>query len=121
MTEMQAADEGSKMQKLEEKDRDTRDIRDRELEDVRQLQREAESNRKAADARAEELHRRLEEAERRALEAAAAAKSFFGCGSGRRSEQFAEANADCRGKSRQNGITSKSIQREISCCRSVLE
>eukprot|EP00434_Breviolum_minutum_P024935 symbB.v1.2.022024.t1/scaffold1885.1/size149428/5 len=70
MTEMQAADEGSKMQKLEEKDRDTRDIRDRELEDVRQLQREAESNRKAADARAEELHRRLEEAERRALEAA---------------------------------------------------
>ncbi|CAK9002807.1 unnamed protein product [Durusdinium trenchii] len=66
MTEMQAAqaaDEGSKMQKLEK-------ARDRELEDVRQLQREAESNRKAADARAEELRKRLEEAERRAHEAA---------------------------------------------------
>ena len=70
MTEMQAADEGSKTQKIEN-DRDGRDsARERELEDVRQLQRETESDRKAADARAEELHRRLQEAERRALEAA---------------------------------------------------
>ena len=50
-----------------------------------------------------------------------AAKSFFGCCSGRRSEQFAEANADCRGKSRQNGIASKSIPREVGRCRSVPE
>ena len=63
MTEMQAADEGNKVQKLEK-------TRDKELENVRELQREAESSRKAADARAEELRRRLEEAERKAHEAA---------------------------------------------------
>eukprot|EP00438_Fugacium_kawagutii_P013342 Skav233511 [mRNA] locus=scaffold2242:27440:30105:- [translate_table: standard] len=72
MTEMQAADEGSKSQKLEDEGErgEKSGERERELEDVRQLQREAESNRKAADARAEELHRRLQEAERRAQEAA---------------------------------------------------
>eukprot|EP00439_Symbiodinium_sp_Y106_P064267 s1862_g10.t1 len=65
VTELQAADEaGSKQQKQLEKERE------KELEDVRQQQREAETDRKAADARAEELKRKLEEAERRAFEAA---------------------------------------------------
>ena len=40
------------------------------LEDVLAQQREAESSRKAADALSEELRRKLEEAERRAAEAA---------------------------------------------------
>ncbi|CAE7550187.1 GDB1, partial [Symbiodinium microadriaticum] len=65
VTELQAADEaGSKQQKQLEKERE------KELEDVRQQQREAETDRKAADARAEELKKKLEEAERRAFEAA---------------------------------------------------
>ncbi len=39
------------------------------------------------------------------------AKEIIGCCAGRRSEQFAEANADCRGKSRQNGITQVNSER----------
>jgi len=64
MSELQAADEAaSKSHKSVDKERD------RELEDVRKQQHEAELNRKAADARADELRKRLEEAEKRALEA----------------------------------------------------
>lgn len=45
-------------------------VQEHGLEDVLAQQREAESSRKAADALSEELRRKLEDAERRAAEAA---------------------------------------------------